>query len=411
MWTTSHLSWKERKMEPRTIASSLLATTILLVSWLPTGAQEPNTERIEKSPRPNFRSDFGWEWMMSPQELRIGHTFGQASEDSIVSGYSVVDARSGALQLSLVQAGRGVIDMFSYRPVLFDAAGERYLPSWSDPKSFKSYETELYHAIYILKPNVLEPGKAAYIAVERRTLLGGLPTPPGMSGWRYPTAEYSSGGSGGGRSGIESHAAYNYTASTRDDYATVVKYFQQLAGTTLENGSTDEIAVIEDSRDRPVALKIISRRWQGLDASVTTVVSRAEGEERTHIDLQYYAGPRRSSLPKPFDLRDWTYPTAKLGAGGGIGSRMTTRDDYAAVVKYYQDKAGAIRVDGSPLENGSISSREIEVAVNDDSQRRPVALKAITRWWREGSVTAVVSRARGEDETHIDLIYRASVHP
>jgi hypothetical protein len=238
-------------------------------------------------------------------------------------------------------------------------------------------------------------------------------TPPGLSGWLYPNAEGTSGGGGRGSSSTGSHADYQYTASTRDDYSQVVKYFQGLAGTTLEDGSTDEIDVLDDSRGRPVALKITARRWQGLDASVTVVVSRVEGEEATHIDLQCYAGRRRSSLRKPFDLRDWTYPHAKLGEGDGNGikSRMTTRDGYAAVVKYYQEKAGAIRADGSPLENGSISNPEIEVAVNDDSQRRPVALKTITRWSSEGSVTAVVSRSEGEEDTHIDLIYRASVHP
>jgi hypothetical protein len=398
-------------MRPKTIVSSLLGTTILFVSWSLTGAQEQIAPRIERSKASDFHSDPGWEWMMSPQELRIGHTFGQAGESRILSGYSVIDSDGGALRISLVQAGRDVFDIPVYRLVILDAAGKRYLPWWADPKRFRSYDTHVNHAIFTLPAKVLEPGRAAYVGVERMSSLDFGWIPPGISGWRYPTAEVASGTSGGGGSSSGSTAEYTYNASTRDDFTEVVKYFQRLAGTALEDGSTEEIDVLDDSRGRSVALKILARRWQGLDSSVTLVVSRAEGEERTHIDLQYYAGRQHSSLPKPFDLRDWTYPQSNLGEGDGSRSRMKTHDDYTAVVKYYLEKAGAIRPDGSPLENGSITSPEIEVAVNDDSRGRPVALKTITRRWKEGSVTAVVSRARGEEDTHIDLIYRASVRP
>jgi hypothetical protein len=227
-------------------------------------------------------------------------------------------------------------------------------------------------------------------------------TPPGFSGWRYPGAQFISEGEGGGSNSTTSHAFYGYSAATRDDYAAVVKYFQDLAGTVLENGSTDEIDVLDDSQGRSVALKIIARRWQGIDASITVVVSRAQEEGWTSIGLAYYAGERRSTLPNPFNPRDWTYPRAKVVEAGVGRSRTTTRDKYAAVVKYYQEKAGAIREDGTPLENGYIH----EVTVNDSSRGRPVSLKTITRWWKDGWVTVVVSQTKGEEDTHIDLIYR-----
>jgi hypothetical protein len=99
-------------MRTKALAFSLLETTILFVPWLPIGAQETGTTAITRSERsklPNFDSAPGWEWMMRPQELRIGRRFGQLSDNGILSGYSVVDADGGALRISFVQAGPSVM--------------------------------------------------------------------------------------------------------------------------------------------------------------------------------------------------------------------------------------------------------------------------------------------------------------
>jgi hypothetical protein len=204
--------------------------------------------------------------------------------------------------------------------------------------------------------------------------------------WMYPDAEIISKASGLFRRGFVDDESYAITATTGDDFGTVAKFFEKKAGT-----------VIDASHGRPVAIKILTQRWK--DAAIIVVVSRAEGERKTHFALSYRSGGRRGNPPESFD---WTYPRAKAVAGG----RMTTDDEYAAVVKYYQQKAGAIQKDRTRLENGSITVDDIDVDALEVPRDRPVALKVVTRWWQGATATAVISRAKDENETHIDLIYR-----
>ncbi len=203
-------------------------------------------------------------------------------------------------------------------------------------------------------------------------LIGAMP-----ADWMYPGWDVTSTG-GSGRT-------HGTTAMTGDDFAAVVKYYEGRGG-----------AVADLSRGRPLALRVITRRWER--ASIVLVVSRAEGEDRTHIALFYHEA---GDIPPPEPI-DWRYPRA-------IG--RTTGDDFAAVAKYYQEKAGAIWEDGSLLDNGSITTPRFGVNVNDDSGGRPVALKMITRWWKGGEVSVVISRAKGEQRTYIDLISREPLTP
>ena len=135
-----------------------------------------------------------------------------------------------------------------------------------------------------------------------------------------------SGGGGGGRA--NEHLSIN--ASTADDFGAVVKHFQGQAGTSLANGSADGIDVIDDSPGRPLAFKVIARRW--CDTAITAVIFRAEGDAVTHFDLIDLSrfGRDRPPAPRPFDPFDWTYPGARVverddGRPTFVRSRMTMR--------------------------------------------------------------------------------------
>jgi hypothetical protein len=104
---------------------------------------------------------------MPPQEFQTGRTWGGASEDIILTGYSVVDAEGGVLRFFFVQAGSSVVEAPAYRLVVFDASGRRYLPTRSRGGGLKNRETEVSDALFSLDPKVLAPDKVAYIAVER----------------------------------------------------------------------------------------------------------------------------------------------------------------------------------------------------------------------------------------------------
>src|SRR5437762_3050005 len=136
------------------------------------GQQEKATITVRKVPRgerPEFASAPGWEWMMRPQVLRIGHKFGQVSDTRILRGYSVVDAEGGALRIYFVQVERDAFKSVPPRLVILDAAGERYLPEMSDAGGFGNPTAQLQDAIFTLSPKTLAPSKAAYVGVERMT--------------------------------------------------------------------------------------------------------------------------------------------------------------------------------------------------------------------------------------------------
>jgi hypothetical protein len=236
-------------------------------------------------------------------------------------------------------------------------------------------------------------------------LLG--PSPPIFEHWSYPQANYTLHGIGHAGTGDYYHETCNFIGSTGDDLAVVVEHFRQKSGD----------ADILDGSHGPLALKILARQWEG--AAATAVISRAEGETRTHFVLaSHRAGPlyeprpfhvdgiHYDPPPDRFNLRDWTYPGAKVveeetDRPARVWSRTTARDDYASILKFYQDRTGAIWVDGTPLKNGTMS----DVCVANGAEGRPLKLHVLTRWWKQTSVTVVLSRAQDEEETYIDLIY------
>jgi hypothetical protein len=87
---------------------------------------------------------------MPPQEFQVGRTWGGAREDSILTGYSVVDAQGGSLRIFFVQAGPTALNASPYRLVVFDASGNRYLPERGDAGGFRSHETELSSTLFSL---------------------------------------------------------------------------------------------------------------------------------------------------------------------------------------------------------------------------------------------------------------------
>ncbi len=123
--------------------------------------------KVGKLDRSKFVNEPGWAWLMWPQELRLGEKFGLASDAGIVSGYSHVDAGSGALRVFFVHAGRDALDIPPIRLVVFDAEGKRYLPERGQSGGLGSHGTQLSDAIYTLSPKTLPPGKVTRIGIER----------------------------------------------------------------------------------------------------------------------------------------------------------------------------------------------------------------------------------------------------
>lgn len=159
------------------LTASTLATMggLLAKGQGPEAAPPKTTTRTKTTVRATPRGDRpelavapGWAWLMPPQELRPGLAFGQTSDDGIVSGYSHVDAEGGGLRFFFVQAGPAPRNFPpTDRLVVFDADGRRYLPKRVKAGGLGNRDTDLSEAIFRLGPEVLPPGKAAYIAAER----------------------------------------------------------------------------------------------------------------------------------------------------------------------------------------------------------------------------------------------------
>jgi len=121
-------------------------------------------------------------------------------------------------------------------------------------------------------------------------------------------------------------------------------------------------------------------------------------------------------------LEDWHYPgatsTSTSGAGVGSpfgpplmtrGSMQTTTDSFADVAAHYAKKAGvdvqSVQASGS----GSRASGESSVSYQADSHGprgpRPMKSQAFARRDRGGSVVVFITRADGEDHTHVSLYW------
>jgi hypothetical protein len=224
-------------------------------------------------------------------------------------------------------------------------------------------------------------------------LLGQPAIEPTAPGWMYPGARYVSrgGGSAGGALGPNSEHCH-YSALVSDDFPTVLRFFANKA-----------VGSLDLSRGRPIQLGLVL--FHCGDTSVVVLVSRAKQDAETHIALSYHRGRLDAERPMPLGL---AYPGTALDLERGL---VATHDAYDVVLKFYQEKAGAVRADGTLLENGGISGPERNVDVLDCTLRRPIKLKLIVQRWQAAVAASVISRAQGEDETLITNIYRGPGWP
>lgn len=114
-------------------------------------------------------------------------------------------------------------------------------------------------------------------------------------------------------------------------------------------------------------------------------------------------------------LSKWRYPGASLqgGAsmsdGGVIGVQslncqavITTPDPVEAVLKYYEEKLAIAKepeADAPAGDNRRTDGKAVDV--QSDSEGRPLQLHVITVNEADSSTMLVISRAEGEEKTHI----------
>lgn len=107
-------------------------------------------------------------------------------------------------------------------------------------------------------------------------------------------------------------------------------------------------------------------------------------------------------------LAEWTYPGAKFNGGrmSDGGNRtlqsvkcqavLTSQDSVDEIVKFYTEKF----VSG-PADPSIVTEVAQSVSDQDDSGGRPLDLRIITINRATSSTTLVISRAKGEELTHI----------
>jgi hypothetical protein len=81
---------------------------------------------------------------------------------------------------------------------------------------------------------------------------------------------------------------------------------------------------------------------------------------------------------------------------------LTTPDPVSEVAEFYTQKHPEDRTSGSAGASADEKPADAEaVSVQDDSAGRPVAIRVIVINEAQTSTTLVISRAKGETETHI----------
>jgi hypothetical protein len=118
-------------------------------------------------------------------------------------------------------------------------------------------------------------------------------------------------------------------------------------------------------------------------------------------------------------LSEWKYPGSNMPGGaeasdGGnplvqsIKCRaiLTTPDPMEKVIAFYSAKLGTPQVpEGQTASTKSGRTPGRSVSIQDDSEGRPVKLRAIVVNRAESTTTIVISRAGGEKETHIAWLH------
>jgi hypothetical protein len=114
-------------------------------------------------------------------------------------------------------------------------------------------------------------------------------------------------------------------------------------------------------------------------------------------------------------LAEWQYPGSKLLGGASMSDGgnplvpsvkcqaiLTTADPVEKVVAFYSEKLGIPRASGPQDAKEDAKGDDAKsVSSQDDSRGRPVAIRVIVVHKAETSTTLVISRAAGEEETHI----------
>lgn len=145
-----------------TITLALLASTLVQqVQVVETVTEVPAGER------PEFAVDPDWE-LIFPQVFRVGHDWGVARADQIISGYSVVDSDE-VLRIHCIVAGQGLLDSNApeFRVVVFDGDGKRYLPERDEAGGLSNRNTNVRSSVFSLDPRIIAADRIAYIAVEQ----------------------------------------------------------------------------------------------------------------------------------------------------------------------------------------------------------------------------------------------------
>jgi hypothetical protein len=114
-------------------------------------------------------------------------------------------------------------------------------------------------------------------------------------------------------------------------------------------------------------------------------------------------------------LAEWKYPGSNLPGGatmsdGGNAQEqsvkckavLTTPDPIEKVIAYYTEKFGTGESPDRQAGKAEVKKGEARsVSVQDDSQDRPVMLRVFVVNKADTSTALVISRAQGENETHI----------
>lgn len=125
--------------------------------------------------------------------------------------------------------------------------------------------------------------------------------------------------------------------------------------------------------------------------------------------------PDRERVTLLGTLAAWQYPESKIRGGASMSDGgfpgvqsvkckaiLTTPDPFEKVVKFYADKFGTESGEAQEANVRKVKETDPKsLSIQDDSEGRPVALHVIVVNKADTSTTLVISRAKGEAETHI----------